>query len=175
MAKLGLSSPWVMYYRKLNALFKRDIEVQVIYNEDENEISLYVENSSKAAVLSELLPVEKDFGNVKIKIKVVPANNKMDVGFFETDTAIDIAFRNNEIVSFIKTVDTVFGQIIYVVFKNEVVQFYSDDLGDYYGVCSTLAQDIAREVFDCPQNVHFCTDIRDNDFAGFGTPLGEWP
>ena len=33
MAKLNLSPPWVVYYRKLSAFFKEDPEVRITYDD----------------------------------------------------------------------------------------------------------------------------------------------
>ena len=54
MAKIGLSSPWVVYYREVNALFGQDPEIHVVFDEDKNELKLFVDNSSKAEALREL-------------------------------------------------------------------------------------------------------------------------
>jgi hypothetical protein len=46
----------------------------------------------------------------------------------------------------------------FVRFQPEVIQFFHDDISDYNGNWSGLAQDIAREVFEGEyRGVHFCT------------------
>ena len=50
----------------------------------------------------------------------------------------------------------------YVVFKNRVVQYWSDNLGDINGNTSTLYENIARDVFGETDNVCFNTDTKDN-------------
>ena len=59
MAKLGLSSPWMIYYREVEALFQMDPGVRVIFDDDNRELKLYVEDGEKAYALSQLLPTEK--------------------------------------------------------------------------------------------------------------------
>lgn len=62
----------------------------------------------------------------------------------------------------------------FVRFQPEVIQFFQNDISDYNGNWSGLAQDIAKEVF-VNQNVHFCTaDLRENENS-VCEPLGEWP
>ena len=78
--ELGLSSPWINFAREINAFFKEDPEVKVTYNDEENIVKLYVNSDEKADALSALLPMEKEFGNVKLNIEVIPAN----VPFFLT-------------------------------------------------------------------------------------------
>ena len=60
----------------------------------------------------------------------------------------------------------------YVIFANKVVQYFNDSLSDAHGVCSTLYQDIARDVFGDDCGVYFCTDLEEKST---GAPLGEWP
>lgn len=154
-----LSAPWVIFYRKINALFEEDKDIMVVYDGDNYTVSLYVNNEAKANALTSLLPEEKEYGNVKLKIRVVPAD---DSG---AGTALgekfEIAFAENPALSYITTAPYPFDNMTYVVFRKEVVQFFTDDIGDAHGVCSTLYQDIAREVFGEQTGVYFCTDVKE--------------
>lgn len=172
MANLGISSPWVVYYRKVEAFFKNDKDVRVVYNNDTRSLKLFIDNVKKAAALSGLLPTKKRFGRVDLKIAVIPAN----VEEFSNDDDCDIleAFENNEAVSFIRKVSGIFAkELVYVVFKKEVVQYFTDDLSDYYGIHSTLYEDIARDIFGDVPGVYFSTDVSES--KKLGKPLGEWP
>lgn len=157
MAKLNLSSPWVIYYRQINAMFDKDPEINVVFDENNTEINIFVENVDKADALEQLLPVKKEFGNVVLRINVIPANK---VGESKADL-FRRAFEGNEALSFINTVDIggVFRNT-YIVFKKEVVQYFTDDLSDVYGVHSGLYQDIAKEIFGTQQGIYFCTDVK---------------
>ena len=120
-----------------------------------------VDNPTKAAALQELLPEAVEFGNVTLYITVVSGN--------ATYTKADlfrIAFTGNPAFSFVETIDsdTLSFPASYCVFKNEVVQFPADDLSSYYGVKSTLYEDIAEEVFDdMHDGVYFCTDLPESE------------
>ena len=60
----------------------------------------------------------------------------------------------------------------YVRFKPEVVQFFDDNLSDYNGNWTGLAEDIAREIFENDSTgMQFCTAATDK----VEVPLGEWP
>lgn len=151
---MKMVSPWVEYYRKIETLFQQDNEIRVVYDEESNTISLYVNNDAKADALFQVLPMEKSWGNVSIRINVVPANGFRTApsGTFET------IFKGNPAVSFIKTVEGISSNsLTYIVFNKEVVQYFNDDLGDYYGQCSTLYQDLAKEIFGDHDGVFFCT------------------
>ena len=158
MAKISLSPLWVEYYHKINELFKYDPEVRVIYDEDINKLSLYVDNENKASAIAELLPTKREFGNVVMEIAIIPANTKKNLR--KTNISlIEAAFENNPIVNDIKIISGLFSyDLNYVIFKNCVVQYFNDSLGDYNGLKSTLYEDIARDVFDGCEGVFYCTD-----------------
>lgn len=164
---MKLSAPWVNFYRELEALFVQDPEVKVVYEEENNEVKLFVDNARKADALTQLFPAEKEFGNVTLKITVIPANNA-DVS--KADLLAE-AFDGNPALSYIQHVDAVLGSFDYAVFQNKVVQYFNDDLSDINGLRSTLYQDIAKDVFGEDAGVFFCTEAP----ASLSKPLGEWP
>lgn len=156
--KLTLVSPWVNFYREIEALFGQDKDIKIQFNNDEKYIKLFVNGQDKYEALTKLLPAEKVFGNVTISIQVIPANNS-------EQSTIDLfrkAFNGNPIVTDIITItrdelDST-NDFNYVVFKKEVVQYHDDSLDDPHGNHSTLYQFIAEEVFDNHGGVYFCTD-----------------
>lgn len=159
MARINLSPPWATRVSQIEQLFKYDKEVHVVYDEEQYSLKLYVDSPTKAEALTRLFPTEYDFGNVTLTITIVPANAEKVT--FSTNYAdlYNYAFRDNPIFSFTKTVHGIFSNdLTYVVFKNRVVQFFNDDLGDIYGNCSTLYQCIAKDVFGEKEGISFCTD-----------------
>jgi hypothetical protein len=165
---MKLAAPWITFYNEVKALFEEDPEVKVTFDEEKYELALYVENVRKADALTQLIPEEKTFGNVKVKIKVVPAD--------DAQTKLDLiqeAFYGNPALSYIWSAKTPFGdEFDYVVFENKVVQFYNDNIRDVNGNKSTLYEDIARDVFGEDANLCFCTEAKDRNLI---KPLGEWP
>ena len=176
MARLNLVSPWVEYYHKVQAFFKNDPDITVIFDDEELELKIYVANDvDKFEALRVLLPETKEFGAIKLKITLIPSN-KDDVhtriptrrlGFYnagsESEALLIKALRGNGAFMFSKTISGIMtSPIVYIVFRNEVVQYYNDDLGDYYGQCSTLYQNLAADIFDPGATplifVHYCTD-----------------
>ena len=160
MAKLNLSSPWVIMYNKINAMFKNDTEVHVIYDNN-NNVKLYVENADKAYALDRLLIHEHRFGGNILNVIVIPPNDKRPSEDLENESyeiLFDVAFDGNSAYCFSQTLPPIFtNPMTYVVFKKEVVQFWTDDLSDYYGQCSTLYQNIANEIFTAP-SVYYSTN-----------------
>lgn len=159
---MKLVSPWVEYYKKLDTFFKYDDDVNVVYDYDEQVIHIYVETNEKANALAMLLPTEKVFGKVVVKISVAPANeDKYDL----PEDVFAAAFAGNDALAYIQTVTGVFD-ITYVVFVPEVVQYYTDNLGDINGFRTTLYQELAKELFgdsELARGVYFCTDIIDSE------------
>ena len=158
MAILTKSSPWVTYYKEVDALFKKDKEVLVVFDEENIELKIYVDNQEKASAIQYLIPNEKNFGNVILKIKVIPSNGKQlrDV---RTTNIVDIAsdvFRGNNAVFAVTDVRAVFD-LVYVIFRKEVAQYFDDNIGDINGNCSTLYEAIARDVFN-DVGIKYCTD-----------------
>ena len=157
MATLELAAPWTNFLNMIKAMFKKDDEVTVDYNEETQKIKILVDNPDKAEALTKLLPTHKTFGNVVLQIEVIPENSETN----ELETLMKRAFSGNGAVKDIITTDLTplsFGAV-YTLFAKEVVQFFNDDLTDYHGECSTLYEDIAREIFNVPEGVFFCTDI----------------
>lgn len=165
---MKLVSPWVNFYREIEALFAKDNEVKVMMDDDVPEVKIFVENARKAEAIAYLLPEEKDFGNVKLKITVVPANDGIQSKF----DAIQEAFLGNPALSYVWKAQTPFGEFDYVVFDADVVQYFNDDMRDVNGNRSTLYQDIARDVIGEETNLCFCTEALNKDLM---KPLGEWP
>lgn len=161
---MKLSPPWVTFYHKINALFEEDDQVRVVFEEEVSEIKIYVESAVKAEAIQAILPAEKEFGGVTVRITVIPANEQ------STASLIRTAFDGNPALSCIKTVSTpVMGEVNYVVFAKKVVQFFNDDLTDLNGNTSTLYQEIAKDVIDAGTGVFFCTEEKD----GFDRLFGE--
>lgn len=158
MSKLNvnISSPWVTFYREIEALFGSDPEIKIVFDEDKNEIKLYVDNHRKADALTQLLPSKREFGNVTLLIDVVPPN----VDSYDIQSLYEAAFENNPAFAYVEHVDGLFT-MDYVVFKNKVVQYFNDDMSDVHGNCSTLYQEIAKNVLETVPGVFFCTDVEE--------------
>jgi hypothetical protein len=156
--EINLFSPWVIYYKKLEALFGKDKDIKMTFDNNELVVKMYINGQDKYEALSQLIPVEKQFGTVTLKIQLIPANNlkQSKVDLFRK------AFYGNPIVNDIivisRDVLESTNDFSYVVFAKEVVQYHDDSLNDPHGNCSTLYQDIAKEVFENCDGIYFCTD-----------------
>ena len=166
MARIHKQSPWIEYYEQLEMLFEEDSEVRVLYDDKDYTVKLYVTDADKADALRRVLPAKKVFGNVELKVTVIPARSAEPK---YNNEPILVALMDNPIVEEIKRVSGIFSDdIIYIAFRREVVQYYNDDLGDINGNCNTLYQEIAKNVFTPQAGVFFCTT--ENEYLGFREP-----
>ncbi len=160
MENVKLSPPWDEYARKITMLFKQDQEIHVEYKENENKLSIFVDNTDKYEALTKLLPTEKDFGGHKLAIEIVPANvtaEEKDKRYY-----LKKLFYGNNAVAEIADATIGAAGVTYIEFEKEVIQFWNDNFGDYHGIKSTLMEDIARDIFDAAPNVFFGTDVVDS-------------
>jgi len=178
MDMVKLRSPWVLYQRKLDALFRRDPGISVELDEGFLKVTLRVDTQKKADALSKLMPAETSFGGVDVKLRIVPANAAGE-GLPDDASMLDVvaaAFEGNGCLAEIRPVSKgLFRDLVYVVFRNEVVQYEADNLADVNGNISTLYEDIARDVMPNADNAFFCTSARREGANSLDKPLGEWP
>lgn len=155
--KLELFAPWYIYEIQLETLFAGDPQVTVQFDEREMEVKLLVDDPDKADALDKLLPASKTWGEVVLKITVVPCNDEVTVG-----TLYRRAFDGNTAFKSVIELDPEKAPFAgtYVMFAKEVVQYRSDSIADPNGVESTLWQNIAGEVFEQNPGVFFCTDVQ---------------
>lgn len=172
--RLKILPPWSTFINKIEALFDGDSQIALNVNFDSNNptVVLATNNPEKAAALLKLLPAEKEFGGVVLKI-VVDCYTISNKAFTSPKELFETAFSGNPAFAYVVSADNWYVPFTYVVFKNCVVQFFNDNLNDPHGVLSTLYQEIASEVFgDCNLcgGVAYCTDTE----RKLGKPIEEW-
>lgn len=161
MANLTLAAPWVTFRNMVAALFELDNEITVgeLYaptNGDLNYVlDIEVKNHQKFKALDRRVPLVKKFGNIIVGINLIDEENgdtQPDVDVFGT------IFKGNRLMKDVQVAEDMTGMDhIYVRFYPEVIQFYDDDMTDFNGNWNGLAEDLARELFEVPWNVNFCT------------------
>lgn len=157
----GLSSPWDIFVKQLKELFKDDPDITVVLFTEEEPyiIDILVDSEDKYNALTQLMPPEKEFGNVKVHIRVVPSNKeKTDADLFA------ILFKDNPVLRGIVPRTLPAGdEINFLMFKPEVAQYYADNLMDPYGNNNELYADIAREVFGNRDGIQYSTWLKSQD------------
>lgn len=166
MMHFALEAPWETFKKMVWNLFAQDPEIDVadtlIEGDDDCDyvLNIEVKNHAKFEALDRVMPQYKIFGNVVLKIVLFDVENigvNPGVALFET------IFKGNPILQDVKNVvDAAGASHGYVRFKPEVVQFFDDNLADYSGNWSGLAEDIAREVFENDSTgMYFCTAAKE--------------
>lgn len=176
--RLKISPPWVTFINKIQQLFDGDPQIALNVKEDEGRepvITLACNNGEKVTALQQILPSEVVFGNVPLHIVIdgTPA----DIAFKNKKELFEVAFKGNPVFAYVVSPveeGAFWFDMVYVVFKNRVVQFFNDNINDCHGVISTLYEDIARDILtgSAVQGVYFNTDV---EVGKLGMPLGEWP
>ena len=178
MANLKMVSPWINYYEEVKAMFGEDCRVNVVFNEDEMTLKLYVEGDMKAEAISILMPHEREYGNVTLKIEVIPSNDRKanlrsHSGLKRTfdpsgnqyeyyESLFRTAFSGSATITYTRVITGFMDfNAAYIVFRKAVVQYHNDDISDVNGKKSTLYECIARDIFEVPTGVYFCTDTED--------------
>ena len=162
MKDTKMSPPWLGYYNKIKALFGKDEDIKIEFDNDEMVLKMFIDSTDKYEALKNLLPREKDFGGAVLHIVLVPANK--DQKQFGHD--FKAVFKGNPAVAEMHEVTGVFtNPLLYISFEKEVIQYYDDNIGDLHGNRSALLEDIAREVFESKtEGIYFCTDNKEELF-----------
>ena len=172
--RFKIAPPWITYVNEITALFQHDPDIELKYNNDDPSITIFIKNNpEKAAALCLLLPDVKIFGNISLFINI-EADEISNRAFPDAKNLFDVAFDRNPVYAFSKQISNIFSnKLLYVVFKNKVVQFFNDNLNDIFFFFCTLYQTIAQEIFNDANllGVYYCTDVEEK----VGKPLGEWP
>ena len=149
MSKFKLEAPWYTFRKKVFSLFENDPDISVgpLYEANEDGFDyvfdIDVLNHEKFLALDRVFPKVKEFGNVRLGIFLFDEENANGenyiISLFET------IFEGNPILKDIRQLEDKTGtRHGYVRFQPEVIQFFDDNIADYNGNGSGLAQDIAE-------------------------------
>lgn len=155
--KVNMSSPRVLFVAKLKKFFEEETDIHINYDPIANPstVDIRVDDPIKYDTLSKLLDDKIDFGNVSLNINVIPANfDKVDrVALFKT------LLQNMSIVEAVDevTIEGSSNSFIYASFRNQVVKYWSDNLGNPHGNSFTLYETLANEIFQNHDGILFTT------------------
>ena len=164
-AMAHLSPPWYSYQRKVLALFGKDPEVRVrdLHQVDECNFTLFilVRNEGKAQAIRALLPRIVEVGGATITSRIFIPVDECEVRLEMKGTDAQLlkeAFTGNPIFDRIETLRSDMSAWGYCIFRKEVLQFWDDDISNFYGLHTTLAETIALEILK-DVDLQFCTGI----------------
>lgn len=153
-----LSSPWEQIHHAYLAFFANDQDIKVcdiVKTADKGiyDLNIITSNIDKFRSLNRIAKKEYEFGNVTLKVSV----SFEEVDEVDPTKDIETLLEDNEWFKEIKTIEIKGLVYNYCVFQKKVMQYFDDILSDESGIRSTLAQDVAVELFDAP-GINFCTD-----------------
>ncbi|MCM3627005.1 hypothetical protein M3194_06475 [Paenibacillus glycanilyticus] len=168
--RISLSPPEFTYFNEIKYSIGKDPLVRVGPLQDHGDgqfvISLHVKGLKKAKALATLLVADKGIGEINIHVQVI-SGGKAISPITRTLTPKEIAglyraaFRTNRFFHFV-ALRVIFGNtFVYPVFKIKVVQFFNDDLSDFYGNYNNVAAFVFRNVLRNDINgvpIQFSTD-----------------
>lgn len=158
--KVGLSSPWVSYFKEVYNVFRHDEQVIVdkeITEEGNGVYSFKIVsgNIEKVAALKKILKTEIPFGNITLRI---------DIDFIAADdeevTAEDwqAAFDGNPYFKQIVEEPTPASTKAFAVFDRKILTYFNDDISDYCCNRHIIVADAVRDIVKDAGNVSPCTE-----------------
>ena len=148
-----LSPPWYLLQAKLSATLRADPCVHVSNLEGEGldmKIKIEVCDYDKALALAAFLNKKHGFGEkLAVTTQVyaptsLPVFANLPTSAEETAQVLNRALSGN--TNFVKAGADKYSVVAYVEFKPAVVQYFSDDISDFYHNTNLLASTAFREV-----------------------------
>lgn len=164
--KIALSPPAYTLYSQIQKALGGDPHVHVMPMQNDGstyEIRLVVGDDAKAVALAKTLLPEHELGEETVRVTVIDVegrayNNEPDDQAGDIAATIDDAFRSNPLFREALVADRKpaigIGQVI-AVFAPKVIQFFNDDLADYYYNANRVAADVFADLLrvDYPNEI----------------------
>ena len=158
---IKLSPPWTTLENMLHAFFDKDPEITVgpvkIQKDGIRYIIIESTSCEKIDALSALMKSKYQFGNITLEIRFCVANGVLQLS--ETNDlygqAIDALVTNAAVVDIKKVKNFVQDEFVVIEFAKEIVQFFNDDLSDFYGNWNGTYIDVAKELFNENKQIMF--------------------
>ena len=161
MAEIQMQAPWVVYAKKVKALFEYDSDVIVsepieLADEGAYNLEVRVSGDDKAESIAKVLPEDVEFGNIALHIMVIPDND----GKLTMLDHIRRAFAGNPALVDVVEVAVVPGgpSMAFALFAPEVVQIECDNAASPYGLVTTTYEDVARDVLNV-EGIMIASDV----------------
>lgn len=158
-------SPWEAFHKELREFLEGDPDYCVDPIEEAEDglaFTITIDDEEKYKAFDrELNQRTLTFGNINVTINL-EAGAEIEPRHSDAFNAI---FRDNVHVKDVRERTDPAGTVwTYVQCYPEVLQVNTDNIGDYNGNTSYLAQDVLKKLFADRAGVFFCTaDVREND------------
>jgi len=149
-----LSPPWYTYWNKIKSTVGASPSIKVSDLEPTSpanyKVTIRSDNGGEANALAQILASSATFGNISLSVVVInpeqiiinPTSPEIVINLFNT------AFRSNPLYVEAKSKPLLAGstEIVFPIFAEKVVQFFNDDLTDYYSNANLVAADAFKAV-----------------------------
>lgn len=156
---LKIEAPWYRFYKILVSLFANDASINIKCSDVSNEIfaiNFTSVDTRKLAAIRKVIGEERQMGNTRVLITYSDEASPLSLDEFVA------AFKDTGYLVDAKTAETPTGDpIFFPIMKKDIIQFYNDNLNDYYGNLSLTVTDAVKEVMDAdnvPANFFVSTD-----------------
>jgi hypothetical protein len=151
-----LLPPWYLLNNQLSALLNADscVHVEDLTGEGRDmEIIISVCNEDKAQALAAFLNRTHDFGHLAVTVKVytaesVPVNPIKPNDIKETVEMLNRALTGNKYFVKAGIGSTQQSEAAFAIFQPKVIQYYSDDISDWYLNTNEVASKVFSDVFN---------------------------
>lgn len=157
--KVKLSPPWDGHMSMLASFFKGDGRVRVGGGTDKGVGTIEVFDAKMYAALARVLRKNLRFGNVRLAIRLVPADGVNRAKGEMTDiAALKVVLSKNPAFHKIVSRKTQVGNFVYVMFKPVVLMWYNDNFGSPYKQTASVYEIAAQKVFRDELGVSYATE-----------------
>lgn len=153
-----LMPKWYLLRNKIAYTIGMDSEVNVselteCEQKGTYEVAILTDDEKKGCALNTLIKSKQSYGDITVNIKVKDKQgniyNSCDISCKEKIVeCIDNAFKDNELYSKTIVPEIENHNAIYPIFKPLIVQFFNDDLSDYYNNYNSYPAEIFKEILN---------------------------
>ena len=156
---LRLSPPWYTYFNLIKHSIGRDRCVEVLDMEEmpsgDFSVSIDVKDRNKALALSAIIVPAKSFGRIDVYTSILHCGravtpSEQPQNLRTLIRTVEEALNTNHYFECVKSGRLFGSNIIFPIFKKSVIQFFNDDLSDFYNNFNGVAADVFAEVLRSP-------------------------
>ncbi len=144
MAMVHLSPPWYAVWNQIHSAIGQDPSVTVEpldTSQNPYEVEIVVEDANKGAALAAILVPQYPLGGLTVKVQVVDGSRKPYQPAMAKDAQglailFETAFKGNPLFTGVEVrpyMPIQSSQVVFPIFEAMVIQFYNDNLVDFYG------------------------------------------
>ncbi|WP_322907861.1 hypothetical protein [Paenibacillus campi] len=157
MTVVHVSPPWYTVWNQIYNTIGQDAAVKVEPLDTSHNpyvVEIAVEDASKGGALATIVVPSYSFGGVSVEVRVVDANGKQyapAVGENVQGVAklFQAALKDNPLFTGVEVrpyLPIQSSQVVFPIFEASVIQFYNDNLVDFYGNYNDTAAAVFHQI-----------------------------